>query len=84
MRVHRATPHFLHQFQTRAEYPVATEQEALRIWNKASRLPTEPFNIEGRARWWHDADAILIANGQDLVTVLTPTQVVDRCAEDSR
>jgi hypothetical protein len=84
MKVDRVPPHFLDRWTDRAEYPITDEQEALRVWNAASPLPSEPFDIEGRARYWADANAILVADLDALVTVLTPAHAIERCAGDQQ
>lgn len=84
MMVRRVSPHFLDRWTDRAAYPIASEDEALAVWHAASPIPSEPFDIDGRARYWADADAILVADLDSLVTVLTPTHAIERCAEDPR
>lgn len=77
-------PHFFDRWNDRAAYQLLDEGEAVDVWNHASHVPPEPFDIDGRARWWADAEVILIARGNTLITVLTPRQAVDRAAGEQR
>lgn len=84
MSAQRTHSHFLQRWNDRAAYPIANTEEALRYWDHAAPIPTEPFGIDGRARYWADAEAILVARGDTLVTVLSPQHAIERCTPDQR